>query len=107
MEITVKRCTGLLGALTPIPLEFNGDMMTSLSGFQEKVVSIPESEGTLKYVESLNRSDQVHVRQGDVITIRRTALSKVTHLLFVIHCLCWCSLGGFVMVFPSGFNSRW
>ena len=51
MEITVKRRTGVLDALTPIPLKFNEDMITSLSGFQEKVVSIPASEGTLKYVE--------------------------------------------------------
>ncbi|MCC4723275.1 hypothetical protein [Salinicoccus sp. RF5] len=107
MEITVKRRTGILGALTPIPLEFNGDMITSLSGFQEKVVSIPVSEGTLKYVESLNRSDQVRVRQGDVITIRRTTLSKVTHLLFVITLLYFLSANIYILVTGAPYDHEW
>ena len=107
MEITVKRRTGVLDALTPIPLKFNEDMIISLSGFQEKVVSIPASEGTLKYVESLNRSDQIHVRQGDVITIRRTVLSKVTHFLFVITLLCFLSDNIYILVTGAPYDHEW
>ncbi|WP_342387569.1 hypothetical protein [Salinicoccus bachuensis] len=107
MEITIKRCTGLLDALTPISLEFNGEMVASLSGFQEKIVPIPGEEGQLKYVQFMNRSDQVHVKHGDVITLRRTTLSKISNMLFVITLLYFLSANIYIMFTGTPYDNEW
>ena len=82
MEITVKRRTWLLGILMSVSLKFNGETVASLSGFQEKTISIHEPEGQLEYVQPMDRSHQVRVKDGDIITLEETPLNKTLNILF-------------------------
>lgn len=84
MEITVKRRTWPLGIFVSVSLEFNNDRVASLTGTQKKVIPISESEGQLKYIQPFDRSDQIHVKDGDVITLKETLLSKIVNILFIM-----------------------
>ena len=83
MKITVKRRTWFLEILTPVHLNFNGKEVASLVGRQDEVIQIPKEEGYLKYNRFLDRSAGVHVKAGDVVKIKETALNKIVNILFL------------------------
>lgn len=84
MEITVKRRTWFIGLLMPLKLNFNGKDVASIIVFEEKVIPLTEKEGYLKYRQPLDRSSGIHVKDGDVIKIEETNLSKLLNILFLI-----------------------
>lgn len=84
MEITVKRRTWFLGIFMPVSLEFNGKKVATLTGTQKKGIPISATEGRLKYIQPFDRSDQINVKDGDVIILKETVLNKIVNIFFIL-----------------------
>lgn len=65
MKITVKRATWFLG------------------GFHTRTMEIPGESGTLTYDQPLDRTDGIEVKDGDLILVKETVLSKIVNIVFI------------------------
>ena len=84
MEITVKRRTWFLGWLIPLSIKFNRKTIGSVGGFHTKTMEIPEESGTLTYNQPLDKTDRIGVKDGDVVLIKETMLSKIVNIFVLI-----------------------
>lgn len=83
MEITVKRRTWFLGWLIPLSIKFNRKTIGSVGGFHTRTIEIPEEAGILTYEQPLDRTDRLQVKNGDVVLVKETVLSKILNILVV------------------------
>lgn len=94
MEITVKRRTWFLAWLMPISIKFNNETIGSVGGFHTRTMKIPEESGTLTYEQPLDKADRIEVKDGDVVFIKETVLSKLLNIFFITTMLSAISYNG-------------
>jgi len=80
MSVTIKRKTGLSGVASKMSIKVNGEKVTKIAN--EKVVDIDiDAESTLLRVTQFGtRSNQIEVKDGDVVEINTT---KIYYIIFL------------------------
>lgn len=80
MSVTIKRKTGLLGVASKMSIKVNGEKVTKIAN--EEVVDIDiDAESTLLRVTQFGtRSNQIEVKDGDVVEINTT---KIYYIIFL------------------------
>ncbi|WHZ31716.1 hypothetical protein QNK01_09560 [Desemzia incerta] len=80
MSVTIKRKTGLLGVASKMSIKVNGEKVTKIAN--EEVVDIEiDAESTLLRVTQFGtRSNQIEVKDGDVVEINTT---KIYYIIFL------------------------
>lgn len=68
----------------PISIKFNERIIGSIDGCQTKTMEITEKTGTLTYEQPLDRTDQIEVKDGDVVALKETTLNKTLNIFFLI-----------------------
>jgi len=80
MSVTIKRKTGLSGVASKMSIKVNGEKVTKIAN--EEVVDIDiDAESTLLRVTQFGtRSNQIEVKDGDVVEINTT---KIYYIIFL------------------------
>lgn len=80
MSVTIKRKTGLSGVASKMSIKVNGEKITKIAN--EEVVDIDiDAESTLLRVTQFGtRSNQIEVKDGDVVEINTT---KIYYIIFL------------------------
>lgn len=80
MSVTIKRRTGLSGVASKMSIKVNGEKVTKIAN--EEVVDIDiDAESTLLRVTQFGtRSNQIEVKDGDVVEINTT---KIYYIIFL------------------------
>lgn len=80
MSVTIKRKTGLSGVASKMSIKVNGEKVTKIAN--EEVVDIEiDAESTLLRVTQFGtRSNQIEVKDGDVVEINTT---KIYYIIFL------------------------
>lgn len=80
MSVTIKRKNGLLGVASKMSIKVNGEKVTKIAN--EEVVDIDiDAESTLLRVTQFGtRSNQIEVKDGDVVEINTT---KIYYIIFL------------------------
>ncbi|WP_188204618.1 hypothetical protein [Desemzia incerta] len=80
MSVTIKRKTGLSGVVSKMSIKVNGEKVTKIAN--EEVVDIDiDAESTLLRVTQFGtRSNQIEVKDGDVVEINTT---KIYYIIFL------------------------
>lgn len=80
MSVTIKRKTGLSGLASKMSIKVNGEKVTKIAN--EEVVDIDiDAESTLLRVTQFGtRSNQIEVKDGDVVEINTT---KIYYIIFL------------------------
>ena len=84
MSITIKRNTGWMGSAAKIQIRLNGKNIAGVTNNQSVDVEIPDREAHLKVTQFGIKSNQVRVRDGDMIRITSTSWLRISFLLLII-----------------------
>lgn len=72
MSITIKRNTGFVGSAMKINIRINGEKISSVYNNQTLNIEIPDGENYLKVGQFGLKSDELKVKDGDVLQITHT-----------------------------------
>lgn len=98
MTIKIKRNTGWQGMASQIQLKLNGKEVASIGEKQSIEIDLPDDYGNLKVSQFGIKSNEIEVKDGDIIEIKSTLWSRIAHplMIFII----------FLTVFISDFRNR-
>lgn len=83
MAITIKRRTGWQGMASKIQIKVNGEKVASISHNQQIDVSFPDEIVHLKVTQFGVKSNEIVVKDGDILEITPTLWYRLGHQLFV------------------------
>lgn len=83
MSITIKRRTGWQGMASKIQIKVNGEKVASISHNQQIDVSFPDEIVHLKVTQFGVKSNEIVVKDGDIVEITPTLWYRLGHQLFV------------------------
>lgn len=83
MSITIKRRTGWQGMASKIQIKVNGEKVASISHNQQINVSFPDEIVHLKVTQFGVKSNEIVVKDGDIVEITPTLWYRLGHQLFV------------------------
>jgi len=84
MHIRVARNTGWIGSGTSIRILANGEKILSISHKQEAEIEIPHEKVRLKASQFGARSNDIEVRDGDLINITSTAWNRWSYPVLML-----------------------
>lgn len=85
MAIIIKRNTGSIGSWSRFPVKLNGKKVAKLSNNQEMEIEIPDATAQLKATHFMEKSNEIEVRDGDVVEIKTAPWSYVAVFLVFLH----------------------
>lgn len=83
MSITIKRRTGWQGMASKIQIKVNGEKVASISHNQQINVSFPDEIVHLKVTQFGVKSNEIVVKDGDIVEITPTLWYRLSYQLFV------------------------
>lgn len=83
MSILIKRKTGWIGMAAGIKLAVNGENITKIRFDQEKSLVIPGKSARLRVKGFGYKSNEIEVKDGDVVEIRTPIWSRLLVLLTI------------------------
>ena len=81
MSITIKRDTGFTGMGSKVQIKINGEKGASIKYNEQVDIEIPEIEGRLKVTQSGMKSNEIKVKDGDIIKITTTSFNRISMIL--------------------------
>ena len=84
MSITIKRDTGFTGMGSKVQIKINGEKVASIKYNEQVDIEIPEIEGRLKVTQSGMKSNEIKVKDGDIIKITTTSFNRISMILMSI-----------------------
>lgn len=81
MSVTIKRKTGTLGMGAKFSVKVNGEKVTKIAYEESLKLDIKDDSALLKVSQFGSRSNQVEVKNGDVVEVTTT---KLAYLSFCI-----------------------
>lgn len=84
MTVKIKRNTGWLGIATSIKIILNGEKVAKVSENSQVEVILPDEKSYLKIRHSGVKSNEIEVKDGDVIEIKRRRWYTWSFILFLI-----------------------
>lgn len=84
MTVKIKRNTGWLGIATSIKIILNGEKVAKVSENSQVEVILPDKKSYLKIRHSGVKSNEIEVKDGDVIEIKRRRWYTWSFILFLI-----------------------
>ncbi len=84
MSITIKRKTGYIGMLTKIQIKLNDEKVASIENNQQIDIQLPEGKALLKVTQFGTKSNEIEVKDGDIVKITMTKLNlMIVPLMFI------------------------
>ncbi|TJX15435.1 hypothetical protein E9840_03295 [Tissierella creatinini] len=80
---TIKRRTGWQGRASKIQIRVNGEKVASISHNQHIEVDLPAEKVHLKVTQFGVKSNEIEVKDGDVVEITPTLWYRLSYQLFV------------------------
>ncbi len=84
MSITIKRDTGFTGMGSKVQIKINGEKVASIKYNEQVDIEIPEIEARLKVTQSGMKSNEIKVKDGDIIKITTTSFNRISMILMSI-----------------------
>lgn len=84
MSITIKRDTGFTGMGSKVQIKINGEKVASIKYSEQVDIEIPEIEARLKVTQSGMKSNEIKVKDGDIIKITTTSFNRISMILMSI-----------------------
>lgn len=84
MSITIKRNTGWIGMGTNIQIKLNGKKVAKVGENTQIEVELPEDKACLKIKHVGVKSNEIEVKEGDVIEIKQTKWYKWSFPLYFV-----------------------
>jgi ribosomal protein S17 len=85
MSITIKRNTGWQGMVSKIQIEVNGEKTGSVMENNSVDVEIPDGKAHIKVTQFGIKSNEIAVKEGDIIRITSTRWLRMSFpLIFII-----------------------
>ncbi len=84
MSITIKRNTGWLGMGTKIEIRLNGKKVGSVEQKDYIDLELPEDKSSLKVTQFGAKSNEILVKDGDMVEITSTIYNKIIVLLPIV-----------------------
>lgn len=83
MTITIKRNTGWQGAGSNIQIKVNDEKVASISENQHLEVELPHDKAHLKVSQIGIKSNEIEVKDGDIVEIISTSWYRMNFPLFI------------------------
>lgn len=80
MSVTIKRKTGLLGVASKMSIKVNGEKVTKIANEEVVDIDIDAESILLRVTQFGTRSNQIEVKDGDVVEINTT---KIYYIIFL------------------------
>ena len=84
MTITIKRNTGWQGSGSDIQIKVNGEETASIAENQHLEVELPNDKANLKVSQIGIKSNEIEVKDGDIVEIISTMWYRLNLPLFII-----------------------
>ena len=84
MSITIKRNTGWQGTGSKIQIKVNGEKADSVMENNSVDIELPEGKAHIKVTQFGIKSNEIVVKEGDIIRITSTRLAKMSFPLILI-----------------------
>lgn len=80
MSVTIKRKTGLSGVASKMSIKVNGEKVTKIANEEVVDIDIDAESTLLRVTQFVTRSNQIEVKDGDVVEINTT---KIYYIIFL------------------------
>ena len=80
MSVTIKRKTGLSGVASKMSIKVNGEKVTKIANEEVVDIDIDAESILLRVTQFGTRSNQIEVKDGDVVEINTT---KIYYIIFL------------------------
>ena len=80
MSVTIKRKTGLSGVASKMSIKVNGEKITKIANEEVVDIDIDPESTLLRVTQFGTRSNQIEVKDGDVVEINTT---KIYYIIFL------------------------
>ncbi|MCB2299591.1 hypothetical protein [Clostridium tagluense] len=84
MSITIKRNTGWQGTGSKIQIKVNGEKAYSVMENNSVDIELPEGKAHIKVTQFGIKSNEIVVKEGDIIRITSTRLTRMSFPLILI-----------------------
>ncbi len=84
MSITIKRNTGWLGMASKMQIKVNGEKVARVEENGQAQVELPGDRAYLQATQSRVKSNEIEVKDGDIVEITSTKFYRMSFLLFII-----------------------
>lgn len=81
MSVTVKRNTGTLGMGAKFSVKVNGEKVTKIAHEEAIELDIKDENASLRVSQFGSRSNQIQVKDGDVVEVTTTRLAYLAFLI--------------------------
>lgn len=82
--VTIKRNTGWIGVASRIKIKVNGEKSALISEGQTIEIELPADESSLKATQLGVRSNEIIVRDGDILEIHQTKFYRMILPIIIV-----------------------